>query len=184
MKTFGLLLIAACAAFAQSPPLEELIAVARQGPNAPGLKDRITKVLSPRGGNTVWGQDYLFVAESATPVTVSLDSQPPVAMAQVPDSPLWMLLKKMRTGVTHSFQYYAGGKALGARGDAIGYNPDSYPRPGVAKGKVSEKHTIVSKIYDGMKSDYWVYASPGVDPSVPSPLMVWQDGQGIVAENS
>src|SRR5215475_5535331 len=105
MKTVGLLCIAACAAFAQPSPTEELILLARQGPTAPGLKDRISKVLSPRGGNTVWGQDYLFVADSATPVTISLDSQPPVAMVQVPDSSLWMLLKKMRTGVTHSFQY-------------------------------------------------------------------------------
>src|ERR1035441_7484259 len=68
--------------------------------------------------------------------------------------------------------------------DAVGYNPDSYPKPGVPHGKLSEKHTITSKIYDGMKSDYWVYASPGVDPNVPAPLMVWQDGQGLTGELS
>ena len=62
-----------------------------------------------------------------------------------------------------------------------GYNPDSYPKPGVPQGKLSEKHTITSKIYDGMKADYWYYASPGVDPNVPAPLMVWQDGQGLIA---
>ena len=94
-----------------------------------------------------------------------------------------MLLTKMRTGVTHSYQYYAAGKPLGARGDAVGYNPDSYPKPGVPRGKVSEKQTIVSKIYDGMKSDYWVYASPGVDPAVPAALMVWQDGQGLIGDS-
>ena len=49
-------------------------------------------------------------------------------------------------------------------------------------GKLSEKHTLTSKIYDGMKADYWVYASPGVDPDVPSALMVWQDGQGLIGE--
>src|SRR4029077_13111504 len=90
----------------------------------------------------------------------------------------------MRTGVTHSYQYYAAGKPLGARGDAIGYNPDSYATRGVPHGKVSDKQTIVSKTYEGMKSDYWVYASPGVDPSVPAALMVWQDGQGLVGEFS
>ena len=56
--------------------------------------------------------------------------------------------------------------------------------PGVPHGKVSDKLTIVSKIYDGMKSDYWVYASPGVDPAVPAALMVWQDGQGLIGEYS
>jgi enterochelin esterase family protein len=184
MKKLILFLLTVSAAFAQTPPLEELIALARQGPSAPGLKERVTKTLSARGGNAVWGQDYLFVADSPAAVTISLDNQPAVPMAQIEGSSLWMLLTKMRTGVTHSFQYYAAGKPLGARGDAIGYNPDSYAKPGVPRGKVSEKLTIVSKLYDGMKSDYWVYASPGVDPSVPAPLMVWQDGQGLIGDYS
>src|SRR5580692_11409533 len=182
MKKFALFLLASSAAFAQTSPLEELIGIARQGPAAPGLQERITKTLSARGGTAVWGQDYLFVSNSPSPVSVSIDSQPAVPMVQIEGSTMWMLLTKMRTGVTHSFQYYAAGKPLGARGDAIGYNPDSYAMPGVARGKVSDKLTIVSKIYDGMKSDYWVYASPGVDPAVPSALMVWQDGQNLVGD--
>ncbi len=184
MKKLVLFLLTSCVALPQAPPWEELIALARQGPAAPGLKDRITKTLSARGGNAVSGQDYLFVSDSPAPVSISLDNQPAVPMAQVEGSTLWMLLTKMRTGVTHSFQYFSAGKPLGARGDAVGYNPDSYARPGVPHGKVSEKQTIVSKIYDGMKSDYWVYASPGVDPAVPSALMVWQDGQGLIGDYS
>src|ERR1700760_1257701 len=31
-----------------------------------------------------------------------------------------------------------------------------------------------------MKLYFWWYASPGVEPSIPAALMVWQDGQGIV----
>ena len=184
MKNLVLFLLASSAALAQTSPLEELVALARQGPAAPGLKDRITRTLSARGGATVWGQDYLFAADSPAPVTISLDNQPAVAMAQIEGSTLWMLLTKMRTGLTHSYQYFSAGKPLGARGDAIGYNPDSYAKPGVPRGKTGDKQTIVSKIYDGMKSDYWVYASPGVDPAVPAPLMVWQDGQGLIGDYS
>jgi enterochelin esterase family protein len=184
MKKFALFLLASSAAFAQTPPLEELIGLARQGPAAPGLQDRITKTLTPRGGIAIWGQDYLFVSNSPSPVSISIDNQPAVPMAGIEGSTLWMLLTKMRTGVTHSYQYFAAGKPLGARGDAIGYNPDSYAKPGVPRGKVSEKQTIVSRIYDGMKADYWVYASPGVDPNVPAALMVWQDGQGLVGTYS
>src|SRR5215472_5079755 len=184
MKTLFLLASASLALFAQTPPLEELIQAAGSGPATPGLKDLIVKTLDMHGGNNVGGQDYIFVADSPTPVTVSIDQLPALPMAQVEGSTLWMLLKKMRTGVTHSFQYYAAGKPLGARGDAIGYNPDSYPKPGVPRGKVSDKLTIVSRIYDGMKTDYWIYASPGVDPAVPSPLMVWQDGQGLIGDFS
>jgi enterochelin esterase family protein len=184
MKKIALLLLASSAAFAQTSPLEELIGLARQGPAAPGLQDRIAKTLSARGGTAIWGQDYLFVSNSPSPVSISIDNQPAVAMAGIQGSTLWMLLTKMRTGVTHSFQYYAAGKPLGARGDAIGYNPDSYAKPGVPRGKLGEKQTIVSRIYDGMKADYWVYASPGVDPNVPAALMVWQDGQGLIGTYS
>src|SRR5580698_1448421 len=101
MKKFALLLLASLAAFAQIPPLEELIGIARQGPAAPGLKDRVTKTLSARGGTAVWGQDYLFVSNSPTPVSVAIDNQPAVPMAAIADSTLWMMLTKMRTGVTH-----------------------------------------------------------------------------------
>jgi len=184
MKKFALYLLASSAAFAQTSPLEELIGLARQGPAAPGLQERITKTLSARGGTAVWGQDYLFVSNSPSPVSISIDNQPAVPMSGIQGSTFWMLLTKMRTGVTHSYQYYSAGKTLGARGDAIGYNPDSYAKPGVPRGKVSEKQTIVSRIYDGMKADYWVYASPGVDANVPAPLMVWQDGQGLIGTYS
>jgi len=184
MKRLCLILVGATALSAQPYPLEELIDAARQGPATPGLKDRITKTLPARGGTAVWGQDFLFVADSPNAVSVSVDHNPAVPMARVEGSNFWMLLRKMRTGVTHSYQYFEAGKPMGARSDVVGLNPDSYPRQGVPKGTVSEKRTIVSKIYDGMKSDYWVYASPGVDPAKPSALMVWQDGQGLVGEFS
>ena len=180
MKTFLLLVAAGISAFAQTSPLEQLIALARQGPAAPGLQQSITTTLSARGGTAVWGQDYLFVANSPTPVSVSVDNQPAVPMAAIEGSAFWMLLVKMRTGVTHPYQYYAGGKPLGGRSDVVGYNPDSYEKPGVSHGTLSDKQTIVSKLYDGMKADYWVYASPGVDPNVPAALMVWQDGETMV----
>src|SRR6201999_3967941 len=65
------------------------------------------------------------------------------------------------------------------RSDIAGFNPDSYPKAAVPQGKLSEKHTLISKIYDGMKTDFWYYASSRVDPKVPAALMVWQDGQGL-----
>jgi enterochelin esterase family protein len=168
-------------AFAQDQPLARLIDAARQGPATPGLQDLITKTVSAKGGVAVWGQDYLFVTPSASPASVSIDEQPALPMAQIGSSNLWMRLVKMRVGVTHAYQFYADGKPLANRSDVAGYNPDSYPKPGVPRGKLSEKHTITSKIYDGMKADYWYYASPGVDPNVPAPLMVWQDGQTLIA---
>jgi enterochelin esterase-like enzyme len=166
---------------AQDHPLAQLIAAARQGPATAGLQDLVSKALSVKGGVAVWGQDYLFVTPSSSAATVSIDAQPALPMAQIGTSNLWMRLVKMRVGMTHAYQFYADGKPLANRTDVAGYNPDSYPKSGVAQGKLSEKHTITSKIYDGMKADYWYYASPGVDPNAPAPLMVWQDGQTLIA---
>ncbi|MGH9721903.1 MAG: alpha/beta hydrolase [Bryobacteraceae bacterium] len=184
MRTLIVCLLTSLPILSQTSPLEDAIAAARSGASNPELKARIAKVISGAQGVVVWGQDYLFAATSPSPVTLSIAQQPPVPLVQIPESNTWMLLTKMRTGVTHSYQFYAAGQPLGARGDAVGYNPDSYQKPGVSKGKLGSRQTIVSKIFDGMKTDYWVYASPGVDPGVPAPLMVWQDGQGLIGEFS
>ena len=169
MKTIAILSLISVAALAQTHPLEQLIDAARRGPSAPGLADLVTKTLTPRGGTAVWGQDYLFVTESKDPASISIDHLPALPMAQIGSSSLWMRLEKMRTGVTHSYEYFAAGKPLGARSDVTGYNPDSYPKTGVPRGVLSEKHTLTSSLYDGMKYDLWFYASPGVDPKARRP---------------
>src|SRR6185312_3005281 len=182
-----LAIAALCASFvcvcgAQINPLARLIDIARQGVNAPGLAE-LLKTLPPKTTAAVWGQDYLFITESAAPASVSIDGEPPLPMAQVPNSNLWMRVEKMRVGVTHAYEFFANGQSIVKRSDVPGYNPDSYPQPGVPEGKLSEKHTLTSTIYGGMKYDFWFYASPGVNPNVPAPIMVWQDGQGLIDRN-
>ena len=181
MRKLFLLAALAVGAFAQTHPLAAIIEAARA--QSPELKDLLAKApgnLKTQGAAFVWGQDYVFAIAAASSAAVSIDAQPPAALTRIPDSDLWYLLIKMRTGVTHSYQFTADGKPPLGRRDVPGYNPDSYPKPGVPQGKVSEKKTITSKIYDGATADYWIYASPGVDPAVPAALMVWQDGQTLV----
>jgi enterochelin esterase family protein len=166
---------------AQTHPLEELVDAARA--KSPALRELLARRspnLKAQGGVWVWGQDFLFAADSAGAATVSIDGQPPVTLEKLSGSTVSTRVVKMRTGVTHSYQFYVDGKPLGARRDVAGYNPDSYPKPGVPKGTLSGKHTITSKLYNGATADYWIYASPGVDPARPAALMVWQDGQGLV----
>jgi enterochelin esterase family protein len=180
MKAIALLISAASALFAQSPA--DWVEAARKGPAGAEMKDRVAKLTAATQVH-VWGQDYLFLATAPKPVTVAIDLQPQAALAQI-DSTHWMLLRKMRTGVLHQYQFYSDGKPLGNRGDAVGYNPDSYPQAGVPHGKLSDQMVITSKLYDGMKANYWVYASAGVDPNVPAALMVWQDGQNLTRDFS
>lgn len=181
-KLLLLLFLSALAVQAQTHPLQALIEAARA--KSPALKELMPKTLfdlKERGASAVWGQDFLFAVETDKQAAVSIDGQEPEAMTRIAGSNLWYLLKKMRIGVTHNYQFYADGHSLGNqyRYDVAGYNPDSYPLPGVPKGRLSEKKTIASKIYPDWTPEYWVYASPGVDPSRPAALMVWEDGQNI-----
>ena len=97
-------------------------------------------------------------------------------MRQLPGN-LWARAARLRTGTSHAHYYRVDTKILGGkRFDTAAYGPDSYPQDGVPRGELSEELTHESATYRGWKVSYWVYASPGVDPSTPSATMVWQDG--------
>jgi enterochelin esterase family protein len=181
LKLPGVLLLACSALYAQKHPLQELIDAARA--DSPAMATLLGKGLPEmrgRDGVAVWGQHFLFAVESSTPATVSIDKQPPIKMKQVTGTNFHYLVKVLRLGMTHQYQYFDGaGKSIGSY-EVAGYNPDSYPLPGVARGKLSERRTLISKIYPGMTANYWVYVNPGVDTVKGAPLMVWQDGETIV----
>jgi hypothetical protein len=117
--------------------------------------------------------------QSEKPATVSIDHQTPLAMTNIAGTHYWYKLLTLRLGTTHNYNYFAEGKSLGTY-DVAGYNPDSYPQPGVPHGQLSEMKTHPSKIYPGMSANYWVYVNPGADLTNGAPLMVWQDGETIV----
>lgn len=175
-----LFLLAWPALHAQKHPLQELIEAARA--DSPALATLLGQGLPEmrgRDGAAVWGQDFLFAVESQTPATVSIDKQPPVPMKRAGGTNYYYLLKTLRLGVTHQYLYAdAAGKAIGSY-EVAGYNPDSYPLPGVPRGTLLEKKTLTSKIYPGMTANYWVYTNPGADMAGGAPLMVWQDGETI-----
>src|SRR5450432_3220020 len=100
-------------------------------------------------------------------------------MTNVPGTKYWYKLMTLRLGTTHNYNYWVDGKSIGTY-DVAGYNPDSYPLPGVSRGTLSEMKTLASKIYPGMTANYWVYVNAGADTTRGAPLMVWQDGETIV----
>lgn len=182
MSKLLLLLVGSMFVSAQQHPLQQLVEAARI--DSPLLKTLLGKGLPElrgRDGVVVWGQDFLFAVESPTPATVAIDKQPAVAMKPVAGTNYHYLLKTLRLGTTHPYHFYDGaGKLIGSY-EVAGYNPDSYPQPGVAPGKLSEKKTLTSKVYPGMTANYWVYTNAGVDTSANgAPLMVWQDGETII----
>ena len=168
-------------------PVQALIDAART--DSPRLKElldardsfgRRIPELAGRDGVAVWGQEFVFAVESPNPASVSIDNEPPIPMKQVPGTNYWYLWKMLRLGTTHRNQYVVDGKPFGAAYEVAGYNPDSYPLPGVPRGTLSERKTLKSAIYPGMSTNYWVYTNPGIDTTRGAPLMVWQDGETIV----
>ncbi len=184
--TFLVLALFSPGLFAQVSPLQELIDAARA--DSPQLKELLARKdqwgyrlpeLRGRDGVAVWGQEFLFAVESPAEATVAIDKEPPVAMKRVPGTDYWYLLRRLRLGTTHQYHYFAGSREIGGY-QVAGYPPDSYPIPGVPRGKLSARKTLSSKVYLGMSSNYWVYVNPGADTTNGAPLMVWQDGETII----
>ena len=80
-------------------------------------------------------------------------------------------------GRLHSYYYVIGGAHFGGRLDLPAFGALSYLQPGVPSGTLSEKIVHTSKIYDGMKAEYWIYVPAQYDARTPAALMVFQDGQ-------
>jgi enterochelin esterase family protein len=57
--------------------------------------------------------------------------------------------------------------------------PDSFPKPGVPRGTVTQHHWC-SEIFAGTERDYWVYVPSQYDPAHPAGLMVFQDGGNYI----
>jgi hypothetical protein len=132
---------------------------------------------------TAWAgrrHEFFFILESAVRPQLFIDGVAGPQMV-LTDTGLWYAVARMEElGVLHSFYYQISGAKFGGRLDLPAFGPDSYLEPGVPSGKLSEKLTHTSKIYDGMKSEYWTYVPAGYDPKVPAALMVFQDGAGYI----
>ena len=181
LRFLGLFFLMLAAALAQDHPLQKLIEAARaNSPELATLLGQGMPGLRGRDGVAVWGQEFLFAVQSATPAKVSIDKQPPLPMKHVAGTDFYYLLKTLRLGRTHQYLYLdAEGERIGTY-EVAGYNPDSYPQPGVPRGTLSERKTLTSQVYPGMTANYWVYVNPGADTTNGAPLMVWQDGETII----
>jgi sugar lactone lactonase YvrE/enterochelin esterase-like enzyme len=60
--------------------------------------------------------------------------------------------------------------------------PDSFRQDGVPKGTITA-HKATSKLYPGTVRDYWVYTPAQLDRATPAPVMIFQDGGGMIRED-
>lgn len=174
---------------AETTPARKLIDLAKQSPDSKQFQDALSATIkeSDLKAGTAALSDHgegLFVVESDAAPALFIDETPVAAMKEISGSSLWSTVTRLQTGRGHSFYYVIGGKRFGGKADVPSFGPESYEKPGVPQGKLSEKTVFTSKLYDGMQSDYWVYTPAQYDPNTPAPLMVWDDGQQFINRNS
>jgi enterochelin esterase family protein len=156
---------------------------------APGLRGAIAATLDAKElkEGTAWigrGADFFFATESSSKPVLLIDGAPGPEMQQLAGSGLWYAPARIeQVGKLHSFYYVINGAKVGGRLDLPAFGPASYLQPGVPSGTLSPKVTHTSKIYDGMKSDYWIYVPAQYDPGTPAALMVFQDGEWYIDRN-
>src|SRR3954465_3533489 len=172
---------------AQKRTATELIALAQA--HSPELRSAIEVSFDAKDlkEGTAWlgrGPEFFFAVESASAPTLMIDDAAGPAVTQLPGTQFWYASAHIEpVGRLHEYHYMIAGVKFGGRLDLPAYGPLSYLQPGVPTGKLSDKITHTSKIYDGMKSDYWVYVPAQYDPAKPAALMVWQDGYRYVERN-
>src|ERR1700691_5110649 len=141
----------------------ELIEMAKA--NSPGLRNAIAATLDAKElkEGTAWiaqGPEFFFATEAAAKPELFIDGVAGPEMRDISGSGLWYAAVHIEpVGRLHAF---------GAL---------SYLQPGVRSGVLSENIVHSSKIYDGMKSEYWIYVPAQYDARTAAALMVFQDGQ-------
>lgn len=170
-------------------PAPEMIALAQA--HSPKLRASIEYCFGAQSlkEGTAWvgqGPEFFFAVEAATAPLLVIDEGARRPMLPVPgtaaEPPLWYAIAHVEpVGRLHQFYFLVKGMKLGEHPNLPVFGPLSYLLPGVPTGKLSGTIVQTSKIYDGMKSNYWIYVPAEYDPKVPAALMVFQDGSDYLS---
>jgi enterochelin esterase-like enzyme len=189
--TILFLLLGNVAISAEKSTAAQLIELAKS--NSPALKEAITTTLDAKElkDGTAWighGPDFFFAIEAASKPALFVDGASSAPMKNLPGSDLWYAFACIEpVGKLHAFYYVLSGakdgEKFGGRLDLPAFGPLSYQQSGIPAGTLSPKLFHTSKIYDGMKSEYWIYVPAQYDSHTPAALMVFQDGEWYLDRN-
>ena len=183
MRYLVFLLSGALTLSAQVANFDELFKLATAKPErAPAelVKSMQTDAMKKGTAFLAKGGDFIFAIDSASEPQLVIDDGTPQKLHHNKTSTIWFGTAKLSTRRTHNFNYLVDATPFGGRTDVIAYGPDSYEKPGVPQGKLSEKMQHTSKLYEGMTADYWTYIPAQYDPAKPTAVMFWTDGEVLV----
>ena len=153
------------------------------------LRDAVVASLDPKEleKGSAWtshGPDFFFATQAAEKPALLIDGAAGPEMHPIPGSNLWYAVARIEPlNKLHSFYYMLNGTRFGGSLDLPAFTPLSYQQPDVPSGTLSAKIIHTSKIYDGMKSEYWIYVPAQYKPETPAALMVFQDGEWYLDRN-
>ncbi len=165
---------------AQKSTASQLIELAKSP--GPALREALVATFDAKDlqEGTAWsghGPDFFFAVRATAKPQLFLDATPGPEMRSLAGTDLWFAVAKIEVvGKLHSFHYVLNGTRFGGKLDVPAFGPLSYLQPGVPSGTLSEKITHVSKIYDGMKSEYWIYVPAQYKPDTSAAVMIFNDG--------
>lgn len=164
---------------AQKPDPADLLKLAGK-PNDPAFLKALEATFTPqqleKGEAAVThGPDAIYAIRAASLPRLFVNNNPAAAMKKA--GPYYIGFAKLPVYTSHTYHYMIDGKRFGGRLDLSAFGPEAYEQPGVPQGRISEKFTSRSKLYEGMTSDYWVYTPAQYDAATPAPVMIWQDGE-------
>jgi len=164
--------------FAEKLPTDQLIDLAKK--NGPGLeqalRDTLNDVFIERGAAVIGqGGEFVWAVTAEQPPLLQIDQLEPVPAHRA--GALWFYQGPLKPATAHKFIWIVNGKPFGGRNDLPVFTRDSEPQPGVPEGKLTGPIVHESKIYPGMKSNYWYYVPAQWDGATPLAVQVWGDGQ-------
>ena len=188
VATLALVMLLPCSRAEQRAVIDRLLELSRPGTDSSVLAAELRQVLTAekiRSG-TAWaghGKDFIWAVEASSQPELFINDKRFAEMKRIGDTNLWYHSGVLPVGDAYKFHYKIDGKDFGGFLNVPAYTPESYAQQGVPEGKLSDKITHVSKIYEGMETNYWIYTPPQYDGKTALPLMIWQDGERLVGRN-
>lgn len=137
----------------------------------------------------VWSghlHDFFFAVRATARPAIILDDRSGPAMQSLEGTDLWYTVAHIeQLGALHDFHYQSEGRNFGGSSYNLAAFTDlSFPLRGAPHGQLSARQTLTSKLYGGIKNDYWIYTPPGYDPGTPAALTIFLDGGNFLARQT
>jgi enterochelin esterase family protein len=170
--------------------LRAALAARPAGTQAAELADKLRrwlgKDLTEGDAARAEGTDVAFAIEAPGArdgAVISLDGQQRFRLEPVGETGLLATVVTLADGAAMRWAFDVGGaRRGGGQLEVYTVHPESLPRAGVPRGKLTQQKRWKSTVFEGTERDWWVYVPAQVRASQPAAVMVFQDGGSYIKQ--